>query len=733
MRHVALLSMSSISLIAGNIYSVTNSTDVSAPPLCLGTVCFSQVVMASWTSTVSFTGVSVSGEFGADPSTSFTAFLMTSVGPGTTSADQIASVTVTPPSSDSRSLTLFTGLNLGPGTYFLVLCGPATSSLAFWYQYTSPLVSTATGVGAGTFGVANAVDALSEPDSIYPPESSFDTTNPLFLSIQIATSDLSQTITFESLSNQAFGATPPPLRAAASSGLPVTFTSDTPAVCSVSGANIALVSTGTCSITASQPGNSTYLAASPVVQSFTVTQGSQTISFSALPNLGFGSAPSSLTATATSGLPVAFASTTPAVCNVSGVTAMIVAAGTCSIMASQAGNSNYAAAAPVVQSFPVTLPSQLIWTLNAIFADGGTASGFFAFDPVARIFSAWDVSATGGNEGVFPPFEFTPSNSSLSFDPNDTNGLTIEFVSSVPATTSGGASPGNLVLGAALASPLSGGGATINVAPGVLSRECFDCNPSRGIASGVVTAGYRVPWIYPAGIVPVGSEVTTIEAGEWVSIYGANLAGSTAVWNGTFATSLNGTEVTINGKAAYPSFVSPAQINVQAPDDTATGQVPIVVTTDRGSFISTITLAEVAPSFSLLDSQHVAGIILRLDGSGAYGGGTYDIIGPTGNSLGYPTVAAKAGDIVELFGTGFGPTDPAVPAGQAFSGSAPTTQPVGLFINNISVTPSFAGLSSTGLDQINFIVPAGLGTGDVPLVATVGGGQTPSTVVISLQ
>jgi uncharacterized protein (TIGR03437 family) len=129
----------------------------------------------------------------------------------------------------------------------------------------------------------------------------------------------------------------------------------------------------------------------------------------------------------------------------------------------------------------------------------------------------------------------------------------------------------------------------------------------------------------------------------------------------------------------------------------------------------------------------VTGIILRSNNSGAYGGGTYDIIGPTGTSLGYSTVAAKAGDSVVLFGVGFGPTSPAVPAGQIFLGSAPTPNPVKLLINNANVTPSFAGLSSAGLYQINLIVPAGLGTGDVPLVANVAGAQTPSNVVFSLQ
>jgi uncharacterized protein (TIGR03437 family) len=140
-----------------------------------------------------------------------------------------------------------------------------------------------------------------------------------------------------------------------------------------------------------------------------------------------------------------------------------------------------------------------------------------------------------------------------------------------------------------------------------------------------------------------------------------------------------------------------------------------------------------APPFSLLDSKHVTGIILRSNGSGAYGGGTYDIIGPTGSSLGYTTVAAKAGDSVVRFAVGLGPTNPAVPAGNAYSSAAPTTNPVNVLINNVSVTPAFAGLSGAGLYQINLTVPAGLGTGDVLLLAMVGGEQTQTGVFVSLQ
>jgi uncharacterized protein (TIGR03437 family) len=259
-------------------------------------------------------------------------------------------------------------------------------------------------------------------------------------------------------------------------------------------------------------------------------------------------------------------------------------------------------------------------------------------------------------------------------------------------------------------------------------------NPGIGNSyDGFIARFSLAPSITLGGIVPNDGSVSTIQPGEWVSIYGVNLAGASATWTDNFPTSLGGVSVTIDGKQAYLWYVSPTQINLQAPDDTATGSVTVVVTTPNGTTSSTVTLAPFAPSFSLLDTKHVAGIILRSNGSGAYGGGSYDIIGPTGTALGYATVAAKAGDAVELFGVGFGPTSPPVAAGAIFSGSAPTTNAVSLRINNVSVNPSFAGLSGAGLYQINFTVPAGIGTGDVALVATVGGASTQPSVVISLQ
>jgi uncharacterized protein (TIGR03437 family) len=248
-----------------------------------------------------------------------------------------------------------------------------------------------------------------------------------------------------------------------------------------------------------------------------------------------------------------------------------------------------------------------------------------------------------------------------------------------------------------------------------------------------VTSTSTPPAISAGGIVPVFSAVPIIQPGSWVSIYGTNLATGTASWNGDFPQSLLGTSVTVNGRSAALWFVSAGQINLQAPDDTATGIVNVVVTTPTGTATSTVTLAQFGPSLSLLDSKHVAGIISRFDGSGSNGGGTYDIVGPAGTSLGYKTVPAKAGDTLILFGVGFGPTNPVVASGKAFTGSAPTTNTVQFLVNGSVVLPFYSGLTEAGLYQFNLVLPAGLGAGDVTLQASVGGVRSPSGVVLSLQ
>jgi hypothetical protein len=149
--------------------------------------------------------------------------------------------------------------------------------------------------------------------------------------------------------------------------------------------------------------------------------------------------------------------------------------------------------------------------------------------------------------------------------------------------------------------------------------------------------------------------------------------------------------------------------------------------------MSTVVLAPSSPSFSLLDGHHVSGIILRPDNSGTEGGGAYDILGPTGTSLGYPTVAAQPGDTVELFGVGFGPTSPPIPPGQAFAGAAPATASIQLAINSGTVTPFVCGPFERWPLSIQFHRSSGVGTGDLALGAYVGGVQTQPGVLISIE
>ena len=256
----------------------------------------------------------------------------------------------------------------------------------------------------------------------------------------------------------------------------------------------------------------------------------------------------------------------------------------------------------------------------------------------------------------------------------------------------------------------------------------------RVVSSIAVLSFAGGPVISTDGVVAMNSKVNTIQPGAWFTLYGSDLATTTATWIGDFPTSLAGTSVKVNGKDAYLSYVSPGQINLQAPDQlNTTGSASVVVTTPRGTATSSVALAVASPSFHLLDDRHVAGIVLRSNGKGAFGGGSYDIVGPTGRSLGYATVAAIPGDTVVLYGGGFGSTTPFVPAGAPYSGAAAAKDPITFTINGRSVTPTWAGMSGAGLFQFNLTIPSGLGSGDQLIQAIVNGVSTPSGVVLALQ
>ena len=201
--------------------------------------------------------------------------------------------------------------------------------------------NTVTLVGAGTC----TLRASQPGNAAYAPARDVNQ------SFSVAKAD--QTITFAALPGQTFDASPLAISATASSGLAVTFSSTTTTVCTVGGATVTFVKVGNCTIRASQAGNGNYNAAANVNQSFTIGKGKQTIAFGLLGDKTLGAPPFAVSATASSSLAVSFASLTVAVCTVNGSTVTLVAAGLCTIRASQAGNATYAAAPSVDQSFAV--------------------------------------------------------------------------------------------------------------------------------------------------------------------------------------------------------------------------------------------------------------------------------------------------------------------------------------------------------------------------------------------
>jgi hypothetical protein len=207
--------------------------------------------------------------------------------------------------------------------------------------------TTVTLGAVGTCTIQATQDGNATYAAATPVDQSFQVTQAVLLG---------QSISFGTLSNQQIGAVPFVVSATSTSGLTVSFNSQTTSVCTVSGTNgttVTMSAIGTCTIQATQAGNATYAPALPVNQSFQVTGVPQTISFGVLPNQLLGTAPFTVSATSTSGLTVSFASLTPGACTVSGATVTLVAGGLCTIQATQAGNATYAAAAAVDQSFTV--------------------------------------------------------------------------------------------------------------------------------------------------------------------------------------------------------------------------------------------------------------------------------------------------------------------------------------------------------------------------------------------
>jgi hypothetical protein len=202
-----------------------------------------------------------------------------------------------------------------------------------------------------------------------------------------------QTITFPAIADAVIGDAPN-AAATASSSLTVTYTSNTPEVCTVSPTGaIVLLTAGTCSITASQDGNDAYTAATPVTVNFEVSKAPQTISFSPTTTVTAGDTVP-LEGTSTSGLTVSYTAGPADVCTiVAGELVTGPESGVCTVEATQPGNDSYLAATPVSVAITVN-PGPPVVTTTAL-ADGVIGA---AYDE--------NLAAAGGN-GTYSSWTIT--------------------------------------------------------------------------------------------------------------------------------------------------------------------------------------------------------------------------------------------------------------------------------------------------------------------------------------
>ena len=255
----------------------------------------------------------------------------------------------------------------------------------------------------------------------------------------------------------------------------------------------------------------------------------------------------------------------------------------------------------------------------------------------------------------------------------------------------------------------------------------FTAGPG-GEKHGVLGSISANPNIVSAAVTNAAQATGGITANSFVTIKGTNLAATKRSWvaadfgssGKALPTALDGVSVSVNGEPAYLSYISPVQINVLMPTDLpASGQVTVVVTNNSlTSSTINVTPQVVAPSFFLLDTAgHVAATHAN-----------FSVIGTTGTAT-----PAAPGEVIVLFGNGFGATTPAAVNGQIQSGAAPLVATPTVTFGTANANVVFAGLTGTGLYQLNVVVPAGLADGDVPVVAKIGAASTPNGAVVSVK
>jgi hypothetical protein len=380
-------------------------------------------------------------------------------------------VTFTPAGGAAYSATLSVADNAASSPQTIALAGTGvlgtqaitfallTSPIAYSSGLTVPLVATggasgnpvvftidtsSTGTGSITgstltvTGVGNfIIDANQAASTSYSAAPQAQRTVQVMQAAQsISFTQPTTPVTYSSGLTSALSAT------GGASGNSVVFTIDSSSTGAgtISGSTLTVTGVGSFVIDANQAGNTNYSAAPQVQRTVQVTLAAQTITF-ANPGAQTVGTPLTLSATASSGLTVAFTSTTTSACTVAGTQATFLTPGTCTIDANQAGNSTYAAATMVPQSFTVNAAPTPTYTVASPTAPqtvqpGGAATYTINVNPVNGSFtSAVTLTASGlptGATASFSPATVTPGSEGAS------STLTIQTAASTLVATGSG-------------------------------------------------------------------------------------------------------------------------------------------------------------------------------------------------------------------------------------------------------------------------------------------------------
>jgi uncharacterized protein (TIGR03437 family) len=178
---------------------------------------------------------------------------------------------------------------------------------------------------------------------------------------------------------------------------------------------------------------------------------------------------------------------------------------------------------------------------------------------------------------------------------------------------------------------------------------------------------------------------------------------------------------------------APGQLNVQAPEDTATGNVSITVTNCKAASTAfTFARQGLAPGF-LAPANYTANGTQYMVATFVSDGASV-LNSSTGAAFGLNSRPAKPGDLIVAYGIGFGDVTPSILPGVIVGESNAPVNPITLSFGSTKATLSYAGLAGNfvGLYEFYITVPPGLADGDYQINVTQNGMAVPQKMYLTV-